>query len=742
MWHRIAAVLLVVVVVPLVVAIGAVADEQPIREGEPAPRTVFADEAIREVDEEATEQARQTAAQSVDPVEVFNPGAQAEIVSETRQIFAAVRGVREPPDAGGDVPPMTPSRAQQLEALEQEQLGLEPEVLDALLSVPLTQLATVEQVTVAIAQGFARQPVPEDEVQQLLADQLPVELAVQSLPGDTAETIVDPVLRTVMRPTVVVDPDATTARRERAAEETEELASTWRPGQAIVREGEIVGPMQARAIESLGLSGSSPARALLRALAAMAMVAVIGGVYLHRMQPRVWVTGKKLLLLGLLVTAYAGLVVGATAVTGATSNGWAYVVPAGALAMLAALLIHPVVGISTMLPAAVLVLLVEPSAAPVALFAAAAVLVSVPLTTRISSRSDLRSATLRAGLSYPVLAAVLVLVFGPRDELVTAVLAGALNGLVTAIAVQGAMPFLENLFRLPTVTALLDLADRNHPLLRELEAKALGSYNHSVMVASLCERACRAIGAQPLLGSVAALYHDIGKVRQPHFFIENQQGIANPHDDLEPEVSAVIIQNHVVDGVEMATEYRLPPEVVACIGSHHGTMLVSYFFDRAVEAAGGDHDAVDEEHFRYKGHKPRSKEAAVLLLADCCEAATRAMAMSRGTLPRDDIESTVDRLLQERVDDGQFEECDLTFRELMTARDTIVESLVGIYHPRIAYPGKPQPATSVSSDGAGPVGDTEASDGDAPGANGDGAPPAAGSDGVLPERESRVEHTR
>jgi cyclic-di-AMP phosphodiesterase PgpH len=189
-----------------------------------------------------------------------------------------------------------------------------------------------------------------------------------------------------------------------------------------------------------------------------------------------------------------------------------------------------------------------------------------------------------------------------------------------------------------------------------------------------------------LLGGVAALYHDIGKVRQPHFFIENQQGIGNPHDELEPEVSAIIIQNHVIDGVEMATEHRLPPEVVACIGSHHGTMLVSYFYNQAVAAAGGDATAVDEGHFRYKGHKPRSKEAAVLLLADCCEATTRAMAMSRGNLPREEIETTVDRLLRERVDDGQFDDSALTFRELGTVRDTIVESLVGIYHPRIAYP--------------------------------------------------------
>jgi cyclic-di-AMP phosphodiesterase PgpH len=340
------------------------------------------------------------------------------------------------------------------------------------------------------------------------------------------------------------------------------------------------------------------------------------------------------------------------------------------------------------------------------------VLISVPMTTRIASRADLRSATLRAGLSYPVLAVATVVVFGPREQWVAVVLAGLLNGLITALLVQGAMPFLENLFKLPTVTALLDLADRNHPLLRELEQKALGSYNHSVMVASLSERACRAIGADPLLGTVAALYHDIGKVRQPHFFIENQQGIANPHDDLEPEVSAVIIQNHVIDGVELATEYRLPPEVVACIGSHHGTMIVGYFYEQAVRAAGGDRDAVDEQHFRYKGSRPRSKEAAVLLLADCCEATTRAMAMSRGTLPREEIESTVDGLLQERVDDHQFADSELTFRELQLARDTIVESLVGIYHPRIAYPGRTQrPAPGSRADEPRP--DASAEDPDA-----------------------------
>jgi cyclic-di-AMP phosphodiesterase PgpH len=460
------------------------------------------------------------------------------------------------------------------------------------------------------------------------------------------------------------------------------------------------------------------------------VVAAVASVYLRRMQPRVWASSQKLLLLGLLTAAYAGLVV-AAGLLETSASGWAYAVPAGALAMLTALLIHPVVGIATMLPAAIIALLVLPTSPAVGLFAAVAVLVSVPLTTRIATRSDLRSATLRAGLSYPALAVTIVLVFGPRDDLLVALVAGALNGLVTAIAVQGAMPFLETLFRLPTVTSLLDLNARDHPLLRELEAKALGTYNHSVMVASLTERSCRAVGADPLLGSVAALYHDIGKVRQPHFFIENQQGIANPHDELEPAVSAVIIQNHVVDGVEMAEEHHLPPEVVACIGSHHGTMLVSYFYEQALRAAGGDRSSVDEQHYRYKGGKPRSKEAAILLLADCCEATTRSMAMSRGTLPREEIEDTVDRLLAERMEDGQFDESDLTFRELAIARDTIVESLVGIYHPRIAYPRR---AGSDGSEAPG-AGSEAATPSDAATASAATTSTAAGGNGVDPDVE-------
>jgi cyclic-di-AMP phosphodiesterase PgpH len=700
--HRLTAAALVGVLVPLLVGIGAVSDEQPIAEGEPSPRTVIAEEQVRVEDEEATEAERAQAAESVSPITTQDRTAQTAIVQDARAAFSAARSARQPvaPEDEDDEP-SEPSRDEQIDAIVAAVPALDDEeVAQALVDLDDDELEVVERETIGLVTALARLRVTAEELDESVTSQLEEEIALRPFPGDSAQTVAVPLARAVMRPTLVTDADATRAARERAAQDVGEVASVWNVGDAIVRENQIVDPLQYEAIQRLGLVGSSPLRSLARSAIAAVLLIAVAAIYLQRMQPRVWVNGKKLLLLGALTAAFAAAVVGTSVVTDLTSPGIAYVVPAGAYAMLVALLIHPVVGIATMLPAGVLVLLSSPSRGSLALFAVATVLVSVPLTTRIAARSDLRSATLRAAVAYPLLAVGTVAVFGPNEDLLVALGAGAIGGLATALIVQGAMPFLETAFRLPTVTALLDLSDRNHPLLRELETKALGSYNHSVMVASLTERACREVGADPLLGTVAALYHDIGKVRQPHFFIENQQGIANPHDELEPEVSAVIIQNHVKDGVEMATEYRLPPEVVACIGSHHGTMLVGYFYDKAVKTAiaeGGRAEDVDEDHFRYHGRKPRSKEAAILLLADCCEATTRAMAMSRGTLPREDIESTVDKLLEERVEDGQFDDCALTFRELRQARDTIVESLVGIYHPRIAYPAKPQSPAEVAA---------------------------------------------
>ena len=704
--QRVVALLLLLVLIPVMVALTSVSEAALIREGEPSPRTVVATQVINLVDQEATDLARATARESVQPVVTTDDDAAQQIVDAVRAAFTAVKEARRPveveqpePDVSTDedgnevqqAPPPAvfeePSDEEQLEVLRDQILVLGDDALIALIALEAPELNTLESEAVSVAQTLARQRISEDELTRVVAEELTRELAIREFPGDLGDLVVRPLVSESMQPTVVVDPALTAARRDAAEAQVSEVVETWRVGETIVRSGEVVTPLQAQALGQLGLEGTDLREALLRAAVAMIVIVAVALVLLRSMHPQLWSSGRKALLVASLVTGFAALALGADRLGEEVNRAWWYLAPSGALAMLGALLATPVVGFVLLAPAVVIVLLLAPNEVAGAVFTAAAVMVSVPLVSELSSRGDLRTATLRGLLAYPFLAVAVEFVFAGGEDPIVAFLAGLGNGLLTAMLVQGVLPFLESVFHLPTVTALLDLADRNHPLLRELEQKALGSYNHSVMVASLVERACRDINANPLIGSVAALYHDIGKVRQPHFFIENQQGIANPHDDLEPEISAVIIQNHVVDGVEMAREYRLPPEVVAAIGSHHGTMLVSYFYNKAVTRAGGDAEQVDEHMFRYKGNKPRRKEAAVLFIADSCEAATRAMAMKRGTLPRQEIEETVDRLIQERLDDRQLDNTDLTFHELTTVRNSIVEALVGIYHPRIDYPG-------------------------------------------------------
>jgi putative nucleotidyltransferase with HDIG domain len=340
-----------------------------------------------------------------------------------------------------------------------------------------------------------------------------------------------------------------------------------------------------------------------------------------------------------------------------------------------------------------------PSRPGLTAFAALSCLISVPLVSRLSARGALRTAAWRSTLAYGVLAAVLAAVFTEVDEVPLAALAGLGSGILSAIIVNATLPFLESVFGVLTATSLLDLADRNHPLLRELEEKALGSYNHSVEVSKMTERAARGVGADSLLASVAALYHDIGKVQRPYFFVENQFGIDNPHENLEPEVSARIIKEHVTDGIQIARSYRMPSEIVEGIRTHHGTTLVGYFFRKAANAA-PEGATIDERPYRYDGRKPSSKEMAILMLADCCEGATRAAALADRNLTREAIASIVAGLIDDRVEDGQLEEANITFRELRSVRESFIESLCYVYHPRITYPELRPRSTTVGTQNA------------------------------------------
>jgi putative nucleotidyltransferase with HDIG domain len=217
-----------------------------------------------------------------------------------------------------------------------------------------------------------------------------------------------------------------------------------------------------------------------------------------------------------------------------------------------------------------------------------------------------------------------------------------------------------------------------------LAAEAPGTYNHSLLVGALAESAADAISANGLLCRAGAYYHDIGKINKPEYFIENQIQNISRHERLSPAMSLLVIIGHVKDGIEMAKEYKLPASLYAFIPEHHGTTLVEYFYHAAKQARGPDDPEVADTAFRYPGPKPQSRETAILMLCDGVEGAVRAM--SEPTPNR--IETVVSKIIQKRLMDGQFDECDLTFRELAQVEKSLVKSLCGIYHARIVYPGK------------------------------------------------------
>jgi putative nucleotidyltransferase with HDIG domain len=258
-------------------------------------------------------------------------------------------------------------------------------------------------------------------------------------------------------------------------------------------------------------------------------------------------------------------------------------------------------------------------------------------------------------------------------------------GLAAGFVVLGILPFIEKTFRITTSMTLLELADVSQPLLRRLALEAPGTYNHSLQVATLSEAAAESIGANSLLCRVGSYYHDVGKINKPDYFVENQLGGENRHLNLSPSLSLRIIISHVKDGVEMAKEYNLPTSILPIIQQHHGTTLVEYFYYQACEQSDNQPEAgprMSDTEFRYPGPKPKSKESAIVMLCDAVESACRAM--PEPTANR--VETLVHDLALKRLLDGQFDECDLTMRELEMIERSLAKTLLGIYHGRIAYP--------------------------------------------------------
>ena len=328
---------------------------------------------------------------------------------------------------------------------------------------------------------------------------------------------------------------------------------------------------------------------------------------------------------------------------------------------------------------------------------------AVYLTLQVRRRGKLIRAGLGVGvgiwLSSLCFGLITINLFPPTDNdwamigIQSALALG--NGIVTAMIVGGALPLLEHLFQVTTDISWLELSDLNHPLLRRMTIEAPGTYHHSLVVANLAESAAEAIGANATMCRVCAYFHDVGKLVKPQYFTENMSFERNPHDDLAPSMSALIIIAHVKEGVDLSLNHKLNQRIVDIIQEHHGTSLVYYFYQRAIQQqedarAGGkimnireeDIPEVQEESFRYPGPKPQTKESAIVSLADIVESASRSL--EKPTPQK--VEQLVNELIEERIADGQLDECDLTLGNLRVIAERFRFTLMTMLHTRIAYP--------------------------------------------------------
>jgi hypothetical protein len=272
----------------------------------------------------------------------------------------------------------------------------------------------------------------------------------------------------------------------------------------------------------------------------------------------------------------------------------------------------------------------------------------------------------------------------------------AVATVIVGLLIQSLLPGIEKVFRIATSMTLLDYSDASQPLLRRLAMEAPGTFSHSLLVGSIAEAAAESINRNGLLCRVGAYYHDIGKINKPDYFIENEMGSASKHKQLSPAMSQLVIVGHVKDGIEMAKEYKLPSIIRQFIETHHGKTLVEYFYNEAKQKSPDRKSQPSESEYRYTGPKPRTKEAAIVMLADASEGAVRSL--PEITPPK--IDGVVHKMAMKRLQDGQFDECDLTLRELSQIEKSISKSLAAHYHGRVAYPdSKSEERTERKEDG-------------------------------------------
>jgi len=660
-----------------------------VKEGDVAAVAVKAPSKRSYVSQIRTREAREAAAAQVPPVVELDRDL---IVQQTRalaDLIQAVNGVRGDPTrrtpddraqaiARLSLPPLTDTTARQLALLDDFHWSI---------------IANEAQ---RVLQDILKDRIPDDRVDEVRGG---VQLRVSPFFNDADRTVVVELVQRFVRGNQVLNQDATLRARQDAREAVAPVLQTYERGQTVIRDGQLVGPLDVEALEALGLRNpeldwrSVAATALL----SVSLIGVLAGFIWQFDRLLLYRDRRMMLLVGLiLVSAIAARMV----IPGRPL--WAFIFPLPAVSMLLAILIDAQLALSVGVMLSILVAWIAGGSLEVGVIGLVGTMVGGLAVWRRERMFAYFVAGCEVALAMIATYAAFFLASRSDDLGLLSIVSFELlvNGILSSLLAVGSFALLGRLFGILTTMHLLEMANPTQPLLRRLLMEAPGTYHHSIMVGNLAERAAEVIGADSLLVRVAAYYHDIGKLERPWAFIENQtDSITNVHDSLDPVASAQLIAAHVTDGVKLAEKAGLPLRIREMIPQHHGTRTISFFYQQASERTS---ETVDAALFTYPGPRPQTREAAILMLSDSTEAAARA---SRDH-SRKGIEDLVELIVRQRLEEGQFDDCNLTLRDLTRVKQSFVTLLTGIYHPRIPYPpsggaGRPpleQPRSDVGVD--------------------------------------------
>jgi putative nucleotidyltransferase with HDIG domain len=667
------------VVLALSLPLSARAGSLIVRAGDVSAQDVLAPYALSYTSDALTEEARRSAAEQIESI--YDPPdsrVARQQLADLKVLLGYIDAVRGDPHSTQD------DKLSDLAAISPVRIDAPSAQLLLGLSSARWEAVKVEATTVL--EQVMRSEIREDGVDEVRRS-VPALVSV-ALPEDQAD-LAGVLASAFVAPNAFFNQTATDEARQQARQRVSAVVKSYATGETIIGRGEIVQPAHLEALSAYGLLRPPDAwrQAAVSALLAT-VLAMTMALFVYRVHPQLAVSSRLALLLAVSFIVVA--VILQLMVPGRTVLP--YLFPAGALPMTIAVVFGPGMGVLTAFITGALAGYLGARGLELALFLA----LSGAVSALVIGKAERLLTFFWAGVAGSLAAVAVIVVFRFPDAATDTIgkasllAAASVNGLLSASLAFGLILLAGSLLGIVTNLQLIELSRPDHPLLLLILRNAPGTYQHSLQVANLAEQAARAIGGNGLLTRVGALYHDCGKALHPHYFIENQTPDQNVHEQLDPSSSAHIILDHVREGIDLARRYRLPRQVIAFIPEHHGTLDLAFQYQQALEDAGGDEKQVNRKDFTYPGPRPRSKETAILMLADGAEAKARA------DNPRDEeqIEQLVSWVIQDRLNRGQFDRTDLTLKDLDTIRRTLATSLKGMYHPRLRYPETPPPPSS------------------------------------------------